>query len=180
MLAISVMGREIYVTPRLIANWLNMHLKGIKMRKTWDEDEMAIPIDYEVPADYDAEKLKASSFTQRGKQANELLTKIILPKKASTGICSKFKGVLMHAVTQGRNVNLPVVILNHIKKTTRHMIYGHLIIEICRAYKIYVEAATTKFNIELKFIHSKLYYNKHFESLIFNAKDTCYQTLQPG
>lgn len=86
-----IMGRHLYVTPKLISNLLGMKYKGPKLRFTRDEDEVVNPMIYEVPADYRDGELKASRFTKRGKHAHELVTKIFLPKTSSIGSFFKLK-----------------------------------------------------------------------------------------
>lgn len=95
----TIMGKHVYVTPRLLSNLLEIKLKGIKIRKTGHEKDLINPIDHEVPTDYRAGEFKA---TQRRKQAHELLTKVILSKTSSTRICSKFERALVYVITDRR------------------------------------------------------------------------------
>lgn len=72
--------------------------KGLKLRVMGDEEYIAVPMDYEVPTNYKFGELFASTFLKKGKQAHELVTKILLPKIGSTGSCSKFERFFMYAI----------------------------------------------------------------------------------
>lgn len=93
------------MTPKLIANILDVKLKGVKLRITGDEEFVVVPMDYKVPADYKSGELISSSFTKKGKQAHKLVTKILIPKTGSVCSCLKFEWVMVYAIIKGMQIN---------------------------------------------------------------------------
>lgn len=46
LFVVVIMGRHLYIIPKLIGNLLGIKYKGVKLRATRDEEEIAIPVDY--------------------------------------------------------------------------------------------------------------------------------------
>lgn len=67
-------------------------------------------------------------------------------------------------------------------KVSRHMVYGHLIMEIYRAYEIGLEGCGVKHGIEYNVIESKIFNNAHFHGLHYEdkSKPGKYQKLKLG
>lgn len=104
-----------------------------------DEEYVVMPVDYEVPAYYKSRELVPFSFSKKDKQAHELVIKILLRKTESTCSCSKFERVFIYVVIEGMKINCPMAIFHRFFKVSRHMVYGHLIMVICRAYGLDLE-----------------------------------------
>lgn len=92
------------------------------MRVVGDEDFVDIPVDYKVLAYYKVRELTALLFSKKGKQAHELVTKVLLPTTASTCSCSKFERVFICAITEGISISWPFAILHRFLKVSKHMV----------------------------------------------------------
>lgn len=80
------------------------------------------------------------------------------------------------------SINLPMAILHRFLKVSKHMVYGHLIIEIYRAYKLDLEGYAVVWRIEYKVIESKIFTNANFHRLHYKdkTKPKKYHMLKAG
>lgn len=104
-------------------------------------------------------------FSKKGNQAHELVTKILQPKTASADTYSRFERVFIYAITEGISINWPLAILQRLLRISKQMVYGYLVMDICRAYELYLKGYKIQYNIEYKVIESRILNNAHFHNL---------------
>lgn len=147
-----------------------------------DNKYVDIPLDYVVSANYKSREHTGSIFSKKGKQAHELMTKILLSKTDTAGSYSKFERVFIYAITNGMSVNWPMSILYRFLKVSKHMVCRHLIMEICREYELDLEGFGVKHGIEYNVIESRIFRNAYFHRLHYEDKSKLgkYHKLKPG
>lgn len=63
------------------------------------------------------------------------------------------------------SIKWPMAILYRFLEVSKNMVYGHLIMKICRAYELDLKGWGVKNNIEYKLIKSEILNNAHFHGL---------------
>lgn len=95
-----------------------------------------------------------------------------MPKIGSVSSCSKLERVFIFNITYGGQVNWPIAIFHHSIKAKNHMVYGHLIMELCRVYEIVILIQASHF----KEIKKKFFYDSHFHNLYSGNSLTGYKS----
>ena len=139
LIAVEMDSRTLFVSAKLVGDLLRMPYKGTELREDGDEDAVFIPTDFERPSDFGSGDLNATGLSWQAKACHELLVTMLLSRSGSPSRCTAFERCIIYHMVAGRQLNWPVLILNHMTRVSTHFPYGYLITAILKALDVNVE-----------------------------------------